>query len=805
MRARARSIATLTAACLAVLGSGIAPNQANAAPAEDLIFSVYIEGSGNNKALEVYNPTEAAVNLSGYHIDVYNNGSPTAHGNSTTLPDQVLAAGEYFVIYNPAADPSLASIGDWSSAVTYFNGDDALVLRKGATVLDSIGQVGIDPGTRWASDGVATVNATLTKSGCEADADPGDPYPPSALFSATGIDDLTTLGTLTCDQPAEPDPELTPIGAVQGSGDISPLAGTTVTIEGVITGSFQGSGQFGGFYLQDAGDQDAATSDGIFVYAPTASTYQAGTTLRVTGRVAEYYGQTQVTAETIDPDVAAMAMPATTQVSLPHTDWERYESMMLGFPQSLAIAEYYNFGRYGEIVYATDRQWTPTGVVDPGATAVAYAAENLAHRITVDDGRSTQNPTPARHPNGAEFTTQNYFRGGDLVTNLTGVLSYGHGQYKLQPTQPADYARANPRPAPPNIDADLTVASFNVLNYFTTLTSESASARGADTAEEFTRQQIKIVEAITALDADVVGLIEIENNGTAVANLVTALNSAAGTTSYAAVTTGVLGTDAIVQALIYQPEAVEPVGDWAALDFADGRNRPALAQTFRHLDSGELVTVSINHLKSKGSNCDDTSDPDTGDGQGNCNQTRLAAANALAAWLDGDPTGQGAERRLVLGDLNSYDQEDPIAALAAAGYTDLLAQSMGEYTYSYVFDGQLGYLDHALANPAALADVVGAAVWHINADEVNLFDYDMSFKAPAEDELWQANPYRSSDHDPVIVGLDLTGDEPGPEPASASPPAATPSQAMTPPASPTATSVGIGLPATGAPSQRQTR
>jgi predicted extracellular nuclease len=172
----------------------------------------------------------------------------------------------------------------------------------------------------------------------------------------------------------------------------------------------------------------------------------------------------------------------------------------------------------------------------------------------------------------------------------------------------------------------------------------------------------------------------------------------------------------------------------------------------------------VNHLKSKGSDCNAVDDPDTGDGQGNCNLTRLAAAQALVDWLATDPTGSGDADALIIGDLNSYDKEDPIDAILAGAddtlatfddYTDLVYQYQGEFAYSYLFDGQLGYLDHALASPTMAAQVTGATVWHINADEPDILDYDMSFKQDPQDALFEPNAFRSSDHDPVIVGLDL--------------------------------------------------
>ncbi len=171
----------------------------------------------------------------------------------------------------------------------------------------------------------------------------------------------------------------------------------------------------------------------------------------------------------------------------------------------------------------------------------------------------------------------------------------------------------------------------------------------------------------------------------------------------------------------------------------------------------------VNHLKSKGSDCLDVGDPDLGDGQGNCSQTRRAAAEALVDWLATDPTGSGDPDFIIMGDLNSYAQEDTIDEIKAGSddiagtgddFTNLIAHFQGAYAYSYTFDGQAGYLDHALANASLFAQITGAADWHINSDEPDVLDYDTTFKPPAQDALYEVNAYRTSDHDPVVVGID---------------------------------------------------
>ena len=580
--------------------------------------------------------------------------------------------------------------------------------------------------------------------------------------------------------------EATPIHAIQGSGATFALGGAQ-SVEAVVTALMPG---LRGFYIQEEAsdeDGDPTTSEGLFVFTGSSSfSVAVGDRVRVNGTVIEYTtsGGSSMTemsgsptvqvcgsGETITP--SALLFPLDSAEAM-----EAYEGMLVQLPQELLISEYFNFDRYGEVVIGLppdgqSRFYTPTAVAAPGADANQLAADYATRRLLIDDGRSTQNPTPPIHPgNGEAFTLNNRFRGGDTVSGITGVVDETFGRYRLQPTGYGTYLSLNDRPdAPADVGGNVRVASMNVLNYFLSLdngadicgAAQDMECRGADTAEEFTRQREKILSALAGLDADVIGLIEMENTPGVepASDLVAGLNDRVGTGTYAFIDTGVVGTDAIRVGLLYKPARVSPVGSFAVLDssvdahFIDDKNRPALAQTFASAVSGERFTVAVNHLKSKGSDCNDLNDPDLGDGQGNCNLTRTAAAQALADWLASDPTASGSTRTLVIGDLNSYTREDPITALRSAGYTNLLAAFGGDTAYSYVFDGQAGYLDHALANASLAPAVTGTTVWHINADEPDLIDYDMSFKADAEDALYAPNAYRSSDHDPVLVGLDL--------------------------------------------------
>lgn len=912
---RRRRSAPALAGTLLIL-AGLLPASAApvlAAPTE-LFISEYIEGSGNNKAIEIYNGTGAAVNLAtgAYNVQMYFNGNATA--TLTINLTGTVASGDVFVVAQATAAAEILAQADQTNASGWFNGNDAVVLRKGTAMIDVIGQIGFDPVTEWGTGATSTMDNTLRRKPAiqAGDANGSDSFDPSIQWDGFASNTFTGLGahtitgddtapsvidtvpddgatdfnvganlTVTFSEPVnvsgswftlecsasgtvattvsggpttftlDPDANLvdgeictltvvaanvsdqdgndppdnmavdftvgftafdvcedpfTPIYEIQGSGTSAAVTGN-VTTEGVVVGDFEGSSGMQGFYLQDpTGDEDPATSDGIFVFTGSANTVSAGQLVRVTGFARERFEETAIngsnsnSAPTTNIVACGTGSVDHTDVSLPFDGAaapERYEGMLVRLPQALVISEYFNYDRFGEIVLALplageSRPFTPTSVVEPGAPAQARALANALSRITLDDGLGVQNPSTLRHPNGDPFTLTNRFRGGDTVQNTVGVLGFGFGLYRLQPTGPADYTSVNPRPAEPeDTGGTLRAATMNTLNFFLTLDTTASDSgpgpcganqdldcRGADASQplEFDRQRTKLLQALAGLDADIIGLNELENTPGVeplldpTRGIVAGLNEMPGAGTYAAIDTGVVGTDAIRVGLIYRPSAVTPVGDFEILDtsddprFLDTKNRPVLAQTFEDNATGARFTVAVNHLKSKGSDCNDVGDPDTGDGQGNCNQTRRAAAQALVDWLATDPTGSGDADFLILGDLNSYAKEDPIDAILAGpddtpgtldDFTNLVAQYQGAYAYSYVFDGQSGYLDHALASGTLAGQVTGAADWHANADEPDVLDYDTSFKPPAQDALYEPNAYRSSDHDAVVVGLDL--------------------------------------------------
>ena len=569
------------------------------------------------------------------------------------------------------------------------------------------------------------------------------------------------------------------ISAVQGAGSASSMVDSSVTVEAVVIADYQSENGLDGFFVQEEdvdADGDPATSDGIFIYH-TADGVNVGDQVRLTGTVSEYYGLTEIKGITaFEICSTGNAAPSPAVLNLPNvsdTALEAYEGMLVEYSHPLYVTEVYDLNRYGQVILSGVAPLnTPTNIAEPGMDSEVVSAANALNQIILDDASNDEYPVVIEHLR-SDGTT---LRIGDTVANLYGVLNYSRGYYSVQPTTDVVFTPSNGRPAvPPDVGSDLMVASFNVLNYFTTIDtgndicgpSTDEECRGADNAAEFTRQRDKIISALTLLDADVVGLIEIENtDDTALTDLVAGLNTIAGAGTYAAIHTGSIGTHVIKVALIYKPASVTPVGAYAVLDggidsrFDDTQNRPALAQTFADNASGEKFTVVVNHLKSKSSDCGGA--PDDDPIQGNCNLTRTYAAQALVDWLEGDPTGAGSENYLIIGDMNSYAKEDPIDAIKAGAddtadtaddFTDLAASFGNDGAlYSYAYNGERGYLDHALANPAFLPAITGAQFWHINADEPHFLDYNTEYGQDALG-LYVPDAYRSSDHDPIVIGI----------------------------------------------------
>ncbi len=622
---------------------------------------------------------------------------------------------------------------------------------------------------------------------------------------------------------------LAKIHDVQGNGATTPIgAGTSVTVEGIVTGSYQGSSKLSGFFVQEEDadtDADPLTSEGIFVFCAACPTaVNEGQRVRVTGLVSEFFGLTEITASTAgavaitdagnrlgDITPAAITLPVVGDVD---AFYEAREGMLVRFNDALFVSEYFELARYGQIeLYQGGRPRQFTEDNAPGAAGnTAHLAALARRRVILDDENNVEN-WPLTLADGAQYLFHpqanggfsagnhgsDFFRGGDRIDNLTGVLHWsfagftGTDAWRIRPTQatPAVFTPVNPRTATaPAVGGAIKAAGVNVLNYFTTLDTTSSSSsgpcgpsssqdcRGADNSNELDRQRERTSIVLCALNADVAGLVEIQNAATSdpITDLLGAVNArCGGAHPYVVAGTGAaLGTDAIRNQLIYRSGVLSPVGG-TLVDNDTIHNRPPLAQTFDVVETGnpafgQRFTAIVNHFKSKSCSGASGSDADSGDGQGCYASRRTQQASRLLTWINTTvvPAANDPDV-LLLGDYNAYAKEAPIATLASAGYVDLLTALGGPDAYSYLFDGQLGHLDYALASASLAPQVVSIAPWHINADELPQLDYNDDVRdtgeAAYEEEpngstlnpprtlVMPASPYRASDHDPVLVGL----------------------------------------------------
>lgn len=774
-------------------------------------------------------------------------GNDTLDGLTVAQIDAAVPFGTYSAGLPPSGTTlSIANISqaEGNSGTTTFiftvtrSGDTSAVTSVDFATADGTAVAGSDYTT--ASDTV-TFNANDTTQTIDilvsGDTDTEADETFTITLSNPSADATITTDTATGTIQNDDGVALTLISAIQGSGAASSLVGQTVTIQGVVIGEFNSVSFYGGsvdeldgFFVQEEdtdADTNPSTSEGIFVYCgSTGSNCPAvdeGHIVQVTGTVSEVFDVTQISpSSAADVNVVDNGnnLNLVTPASVSVTDlvsggdknayYEAFESMLVEFAETMYVSEYFELARFGQIVLTEGSrpyQYTHTDTTPTEAEFAAYeAALELRTMILDDDANGNNRPIDTNaDANAAYFHPQpggldlaagqgtGFFRGGDAIDNLTGVMNYAFSEWRIRPVDYAvnTFAVVNDRAdATPAVTGDVTVASFNVLNYFTSVDTTSNNSgscgasgtddcRGADSPAELTRQTDKLVKALAAIDADVFGLIEIENSddSATLASLTQALNTELGNSDYDYINTGFIGSDAIAVALMYKPSVLMPVGTTVEVDeaaFVDPRNigpknRAALIQSFAVIDKnnpgfGEQFTVIVNHLKSKGSSCG--AGDDATDGSGNCNGTRTDAADYLVNTVlaGSNPTGINDTDYLIIGDLNAYKGEQPIATIKNAGYTDLIESFNGNNAYGYVFDGKLGYLDYALANASMTAQVVDVKEWHINADEIPVFDYndairdtgESSFeKEVAGNDLYDADLWRTSDHDPVLIGLNL--------------------------------------------------
>ncbi|WP_235545691.1 ExeM/NucH family extracellular endonuclease [Phycicoccus sp. Soil802] len=825
----------------------MAPTSALGAPspgAAVVINEVY-GGGGNSGAtfnrdfIELVNKTTAAVDLSTWSVQ-YASAAGTSWSTKTNLTGVTIPAGGRVVVGGASGANGAPITADVDGGINLSGsaGKVALVDTQtalpGTTCTDACSDlpqvvdfVGYGTANDWAGAGAApgTANATSVSRNS------------TSTNTANNATDFTvgtpTPGAGTPPPPGTPVPKT--IAEVQGTGSTSPLVGQNVIVKGVVTAAYP-TGGFHGFYLQTQGTgpepSASGASDGVFVFQSGSSTpldadAVVGNYVEVTGKVSEFSGLTEVTAagaDIVDAGEDFSPVQALT-VPWPITDAgrESLEGMLFQPTGDYTVTNTFGTNQFGEVGLAVGDHplLQNTEVGAPGSPeAAAVVTDNAKRAVTLDDGASSNftassfatstcgtRPIPCllnADLTPAYVSNTKPVRVGEAASfSAPVVVDYRFSLWRFQPTAQVvgpDNATSpvsfeNTRTAAPDTadinqlgTADLKVASFNVLNYFTDLGDQDPTClayydrdddgvtvrdgcdrRGAWDAGDLARQTEKEVSAITALDADVVGLMEIENSAkfghprdTALAALVAALNAkvGAGTWAFVPSSTDLPSADDqdfITSAIIYQPAKVMRVdrsralGDQSGPTQAFGNAREPIAQTFKKkTGKADKFLFVVNHFKSKGSAGPFPGDEDTGDGQGASVTSRILQAQALRDWVPGVAAEYGAKAVVMAGDYNSYTMEDPLDVLYRAGYTDV-GSTFDPSSYSYSFSGLSGSLDHILVNDHALRMSTGADHWNINSGESVALEYSR-YNYHSTD-FHQSGPYRSSDHDPVVLGL----------------------------------------------------
>lgn len=821
----------------------------------DVIISQYVEGGSNNKAIEIANTGDSSVSLDGYELAKINNGVGD-WGSKLSLSGRVLEAQSVLVVANTSASNEIKAVADiLNGSVMSFNGNDPVALLKDGVAHDVLGVMG---GSSFATDITLVRNSDAMTPSSSYDASQWSSLPKDSIQGLGVLDGGTAPQPFACTQNGA-EPIFTSIQEIQGEGDTSPfisgypyITDQEFFVKGVVSAVTTGLTK--GFYLQAlTDDYNPETSEGLFVHTnQSSSELQAGDIVCVKGKVQEYYNHTQLKAENNNwVKQGEQAAPSATDIEILATDanfdrtLERYEGMLVRTTEALDMRVTRTFGydyaaRRNNMVLAQGRiSMQPNQNFAAGSEeAKQQSIENAERRLFVESDAKAPNGSIPYYPDfgrtdvDQDGSTEDYIRIDDTIVGLEGVITYSYGDYRLIPTNTLtseSFVRNDPRTQDIEMkEGDLRIATFNVLNYFNSPfggnTNPHGDSRGANNYEEFEVQQAKIVNAILRLDADIVGLMEIENNGFgdsgAIRQLVDQLNARIEKKKdrYAIVAidsngdkvtdeNDYIGTDVITTGVIYRPKVVKlqesrviampsqqapEVVDDKGKVIEDGKNyqRDSLAPTFKVKGTKEQITVAINHLKSKGSKCwEDAAPVEQGgqggqdlDKQGSCENFRVAAAVAL-----GDALSKIDGHKVILGDMNSYGMEDPMLVLTdyseekyaktikAArntyingevqygdegalishnyGYINAVAKAHPK-SWSYSFNDEVGALDHLLISSSLEKHFVDATDWHINGGESTLFDYNDEFKG---DLPKYKDHFRSSDHDPAVLELNMAG------------------------------------------------
>ncbi len=752
----------------------------------DIFISEYVEGSSFNKAIELYNPTDSAINLAAdnYTIELYSNGASSP--SQTLQLTGTIASKDVFVITRSNANSAIKAVADITNAnsVINFNGDDAIVVKKNGAIVDVIGQVGFDPGSEWGSGDVSTRDNTIRRksSVTVGDTNPDDAFESGVEWDGFSQNTFDGLGSYNSDN-GNNGVSNVKIYEIQGESHTSPFVGQSISTTGIVTAV-----DSNGFYLQDAtGDNNDATSDAIFVFTGSAPTVAVGNFVEVSGTVNEFFpggentgnlSTTQISNPTIAiPEVSIQVVPTPVVIGVdgrvpptenidddafgtiagkgdfdPETDgidfFESLEGMLVTAKDAVAVAP---TSRFGEIFTVVDNGTGATGISERGTLNISPNDFN-PEKVQID---ADSDILP-----GFEFPEVNT---GAKLGDVTGVVSYSFGNFEINPTQAFSVTPSDLQLEVTSLQGNadkLTVASYNVLN----LDPNDADGDTDVANGRFDAIAQQIVNSLKS--PDIIGLQEVQdNNGSDDAGVTAADQTlqqlidaikAAGGPEYEFIDNTFIGNDTsggqpvgnIRTAFLYNSNRVTlDEASIESIQDSDQQTNPdnpffdsRLPLVAKFNFNGEEVTVVNNHFSSKGG-----SSPILGVEQPfearqedvNVNGSldeRQAQAQAVKDYVDGILAEDANANVVVLGDLNEFEFVSPVKTLTES-LTNLTESIPEDERYSFIFQGNSQSLDHILVSDN-LADKTEFDILHVNSE-------------------FAETDQRASDHDPLVASLSI--------------------------------------------------
>ena len=680
-----------------------------------VFFSEYIEGTSNNKALEIYNGTGAPLNISNYRVRMYFNGSSSA-GTTVTLAGTV-APGDVFVLAQSAATAAIAAQADQFSSASWYNGDDAITLEFIPTnsVVDSIGQIGFDPGSEWGTGLVSTADNTLRRKAAitTGDTNATNVFDPSIEWDGFATDTFGGLGSHNFTPP--PPPVLVrEIYEIQGSGAASPYANQVVqTNDNIVTAVGND-----GFFMQIPdyrADSDPATSNGMYVFTGSTPTVAVGDQVDVKGTVVEYFGMTEFTNSglVVTIDTHGMPLPAYFTITPGYTDFERIEDMLVRVVNGTACDGTDQFNET-QMTASSTRPFRTPGI------------SGASHPEIFDvDPTGIGNAAPA-------------IIGGASIQLAEGPFAYEFGDYSIWATSLSYTNPTYPRGARSRNAGEMTVGGQNLFRLFDSTDDPSLSEPVTAPATYAARLAAFSNHVRNNMHSpDILAVSECENLST-LQDLAQQINIDDATVIYTAylyeghdiggIDVGFLVRDTVAVDGIEQLGADDTWIDPDTNTTSFLNDRPPLHLTAHYVGNGEPFAIHVVAVHQRSLIGVDT--PRT-------QLKRQLQAQNLAGYLNDIQTADPGARIVVTGDFNAFQFDDGYVDVMGiltsnANLTNQVLTVTAPERYSYVEDGVAQVLDHSLTSQPLNPNVRELDMVHANADAA-----------------FSSNP--PSDHDGVVL------------------------------------------------------